>query len=115
MQPLADLAQHLLVDVFDGENDRRRGVAGGEIVLGADGNRRDDRRAAEEILDQSRGAAWGLRIVDGNDGHGAAGQGGKPPAQQIENGRKPAGHIDGAEIAGHARSRVFGLIRAVDD
>jgi hypothetical protein len=113
LQPVADVAQHVLVDIFDGKHDGRPVVADREIGLGADRHRRDDRRPAGELLDE-RGAPARLAGILGEDRNGAARDRGKPPAQQIETWRKLRAQVGNGGIAGRAEELVLDLIGTID-
>ena len=74
LQPIADLAQHVVVDIFDGGDNGRAGVAGSKIAVGADRHRRDDRRSVRQMLDQDGRPAGFYGIRRDDRAEAAAGQ-----------------------------------------
>ena len=87
LQVAADLAQHGVVDIFDGENDRRLCIAGSQIGIAPDRHRGDNRRPTEKMLDQRCGRSGMLRILGGEHVKRAGRQRGEMAAQQTEAGR----------------------------
>ena len=115
LQALADLLEHRVVDIADGDDDRRVRIAGGEIGLGADGHRADDRGPVHEALDQGGAAAGLCRILLGEDRNGMLRHGVEPAAQQIKRRSDLRAKIDRGGVGRRAEQRVCDAIVAVDD
>src|SRR6185437_9154562 len=97
------------------EYDRRLGVAGTQLVAGADRDCGDDCRSAEKMLDQRRHLPGLTRILRREYVEGPCRQGGQTAAQQVEAGRDFETHVGRCRIGRGARMDVFDLVRAVDD
>jgi hypothetical protein len=114
LQPVGDLLQQILVDVFDGEHDGRAIVAGREISIAADRDRCNDRRPAGEMLDEG-GAPPRLARIVRKHGKDVARQRGQPTAQQIEAWRELRPQVADRGVSGSVEELVFDLIGSVDD
>ena len=112
LQPIADLMQQIIVDIFDRDDDRRASVAGGDIRVGAHGHCGDDRRFVRDPLDQAGGTAGFARILC-EHGKGMRRHGVEPSAQQIENGRQRRRQLDRSDVAGGPRARIFNMVGTI--
>jgi hypothetical protein len=113
LQQIADFAQRVVINIFDGDDNRRDGVAESEIAIGADRHRRDDRRPVLETLDQGRRPAGFYVILRGDDADGAR-RDAEPPTQKIDARPKFLGQVGRARVARGAGARVFDPIETVD-
>ena len=115
LQPVADLAQQVVVDIFDRKHDRRRRIARGEIAVGADRHRRDDRGLVAHPLDHGSEPAGLMRILGGEEGDRGIRPGVETPAQILQNLGQLGRQIDRANVTGAARAAILDMIVAVDD
>jgi hypothetical protein len=114
LQPIADLAQQIRVDIFDRNGDRRAGIAGSEIAVGADGDCGNDCRFVQHLLDPASRAAGLARIVRAHHRHCGRRHGVEPAAHETDNGRQRRRQLDRSEIAGGARARELDPVGTVD-
>ena len=115
LQAIADFCKQCAVDKADREYDRRPGIAGGKIGLGADRDRADESGPVEETLDQRRAAAGICRILPGVDRNGVFRHRIKTATQQIEARSDLLAKVAGDSVAGRAEQRIRDPIVAVDD
>ena len=116
LQAVADLVQQLVIQIPDRRRDRRALIAGTQIAVGADGDRRDNRRPIHETLYQHR-AATGLGGVGGDGRKDPGRERAQPPAQQIEARGKLRPQVERSGRGGvgrRAKQRVFDLVAAVE-
>ena len=115
LQVVADPLQQRAVDELDRQHNRRAGIAGGKLGLGADGHRHDDGRFAHHLLDPAGGTARLACVLCADHRQGAGRCCIAAAAHEIADRHQRARQRHACNIAAGTGARIFDTIGAVDD